>query len=216
MTMNSPTIRVLIADDHAIVRQGLRSILSDTEDMSVSGEAENGVRALQMARSGDYDVVLMDVNMPDRNGIDTLKLIKKELPKLPVLMLSMYPEDQYAVRSLKAGASGYLTKMAAAEQLVDAIRVLARGKKYITPELAQSLADSLDRNTDAPPHEMLSDREFQVLRLIASGRTLAQIGDELALSPKTVSVYRARLLEKLQLASNAELTRYALTYQLVD
>ena len=131
-------------------------------------------------------------------------------------MLSMYSEDQYAVRALKAGASGYLTKMAAAEQLVDAIRMIARGKKYITPELAQSLADSLDRDTDVPPHELLSDREFQVLRLIASGRTLSQIGDELALSPKTVSVYRARLLAKLQLASNAELTRYALTHQLVD
>jgi two-component system, NarL family, invasion response regulator UvrY len=209
-------INIVLADDHAIVRHGLRQILLAQPDLAVIGEAANHGEVMQTVRKTPPDVLVLDINMPGKNGIDTLKQVKQEFPRLPVLMLSMYPEDQYAVRSLKAGASGYLTKMAAAEQLVDAIRVIARGKKYITPELAQSLADSLDRNVDAPPHEMLSDREFQVLRLIASGRTLAQIGDELALSPKTVSVYRARLLEKLQLASNAELTRYALTYQLVD
>ncbi len=209
-------INVVLADDHAIVRQGLRQILLAQPDLSVAGEAANHGEVMQLVRKGPPDVLVLDINMPGKNGIDTLKQVKQEYPRLPVLMLSMYPEDQYAVRALKAGASGYLTKMAAAEQLVDAIRMIARGKKYITPELAQSLADSLDRDTDVPPHELLSDREFQVLRLIASGRTLSQIGDELALSPKTVSVYRARLLAKLQLASNAELTRYALTHQLVD
>lgn len=209
-------INIVLADDHAIVRQGLRQILLAQPDLSVVGEAANHGEVMQLVRKGPPDVLVLDINMPGKNGIDTLKQVKQEYPRLPVLMLSMYPEDQYAVRALKAGASGYLTKMAAAEQLVDAIRMIARGKKYITPELAQSLADSLDRDTDVPPHELLSDREFQVLRLIASGRTLSQIGDELALSPKTVSVYRARLLAKLQLASNAELTRYALTHQLVD
>jgi DNA-binding NarL/FixJ family response regulator len=209
-------ISIVLADDHAIVRQGLRQILLAQPDLAVSGEAANHGEVMQVVRRVLPDVLVLDINMPGKNGIDTLKQVKQEYPRMPVLMLSMYPEDQYAVRSLKAGASGYLTKMAAAEQLVDAIRMVARGKKYITPELAQSLADSLDRDADVPPHELLSDREVQVLRFIASGRTLAQIGDELALSPKTVSVYRARLLAKLQVATNAELTRYALTHQLVD
>jgi DNA-binding NarL/FixJ family response regulator len=209
-------INIVLADDHAIVRHGLRQILLAQTDLAVSGEAANHGEVMQIVRKVLPDILVLDINMPGKNGIDTLKQIKQEFPRLPVLMLSMYPEDQYAVRALKAGAAGYLTKMAAAEQLVDAIRLIARGRKYITPELAQSLADNLDRDPDVAPHELLSDREFQVLRLIASGRTLAQIGDDLALSPKTVSVYRARLLAKLQLASNAELTRYALTHQLVD
>jgi two-component system invasion response regulator UvrY len=209
-------INVVLADDHAIVRHGLRQILLAQADLAVSGEAANHGEVMQIVRKVLPDVLVLDINMPGKNGIDTLKQIKQEFPRLPVLMLSMYPEDQYAVRALKAGASGYLTKMAAAEQLVDAIRLVARGRKYITPELAQSLAENLDRDPDVAPHELLSDREFQVLRLIASGRTLAQIGDDLALSPKTVSVYRARLLVKLQLASNAELTRYALNHQLID
>jgi DNA-binding NarL/FixJ family response regulator len=213
--MNTPSIRVLIADDHAIVRQGLRSILADTEDMSVAGEAENGVRALQMARGGDYDVVLMDVNMPDRNGIDTLKLIRKEQPKLPVLMLSMYPEDQYAIRALKAGAAGYLSKHSAPELLVSAIRQVASGKKYISATLAEQLAEAISED-DRPPHERLSDREYQTLCMIASGKTLTGIGEELNLSVKTVSVYRARLLEKMKLKNNAELTHYALKHGLVE
>lgn len=213
--MNTPTIRVLIADDHAIVRQGLRAILADTEDMSVAGEAENGVRALQMARGGDYDVVLMDVNMPDRNGIDTLKLIRKEQPKLPVLMLSMYPEDQYAIRALKAGAAGYLSKHSAPELLVSAIRQVASGKKYISATLAEQLAEAIGED-DRPPHERLSDREYQTLCMIASGKTLTGIGEELNLSVKTVSVYRARLLEKMKLKNNAELTHYALKHGLVE
>lgn len=213
--MNAPTIRVLIADDHAIVRQGLRAILSDTDDMIVAGEAENGIRALQLLRDGHWDVVLMDVNMPDRNGIDTLKLVKKEFPKLPVLMLSMHPEEQYAVRALKAGASGYLSKQSAPEQLVLAIRQVASGKKYVSAEVAEQLATAITED-DRAPHERLSDREYQTLCMIASGKTLTQIGEELNLSVKTVSVYRARLLEKMKLKNNAELTHYGLKHGLVE
>jgi two-component system, NarL family, invasion response regulator UvrY len=209
-------IRVAVADDHAIVRQGLRHILSAQLDFTIAGEASNHGEVIQLLRRELVDVLVLDVAMPGKNGIETLKQVKEEWPKLPVLILSMYPEDQYAFRALKAGAAGYLTKMAAAGQLVDAIRQVTRGRRYITPELAESLAASLDRDTDAPAHELLSDREFQTLRLIAQGRTLAQIGEELALSPKTVSVYRARLLAKLKLATNAELTRYALENKLLD
>lgn len=208
-------IRVLIADDHAIVRQGLRAIVADTEDLEVAGEAENGVRALQMVRDGGYDVVLMDVNMPDRNGIDTLKLIKKEYPRLPVLMLSMHPEDLYAIRALKAGAAGYLSKHSAPELLVSAIRQVASGKKYVSASLAEQLAEAITED-DRPPHERLSDREYQTLCMIASGKTLTQIGEELNLSVKTVSVYRARLLEKMKLKNNAELTHYGLKHGLVE
>ncbi len=209
-------IRVMIADDHAIVRQGLRQILSDTEDMEVAGEACNGVEALHLSRDGEWDVVLMDVSMPDRNGIDALKLIKKEHPKLPVLILSMYPEDQYAIRALKAGAAGYLTKQSAPDQLVTAIRQVASGKKYVSASLAMELADAISDDTDRPLHERLSDREYQTLCMIASGKTLTQIAEELNLSVKTVSVYRARLLEKMRLRNNAELTHYGLKFGLVE
>jgi two-component system invasion response regulator UvrY len=209
-------IRILIADDHAIVRQGLKQILAAEQDFSVTGEAANHSEVMQQLRHQEFDVLLLDIAMPGKNGIETLKQGKLEFPKLPVLILSMYSEDQYAVRALKAGASGYLTKMAAADQLVEAIRQVTRGRKYITPELAQSLADSINRQHDAPTHELLSDREFQTLRLIASGKTLTQIGLALALSPKTVSVYRARLLAKLRMQSNAELTRYALENKLLE
>jgi len=209
-------IRVMIADDHAIVRQGLRQILSDTEDMEVAGEACNGVEALQLSRQGEWDVVLMDVSMPDRNGIDALKLIRKEQPRLPVLILSMYPEEQYAIRALKAGAAGYLTKQSAPDQLVTAIRQVASGKKYVSASLAMELADAITDDTDRPLHERLSDREYQTLCMIASGKTLTQIAEELNLSVKTVSVYRARLLEKMRLRNNAELTHYGLKFGLVE
>ncbi|TVO58180.1 response regulator [Denitromonas ohlonensis] len=212
----SKRIRVMIADDHAIVRQGLRQILSDIEDMEVAGEACNGVEALQLSRDGQWDVVLMDVSMPDRNGIDALKLIRKEQPKLPVLILSMYPEEQYAIRALKAGAAGYLTKQSAPEQLVTAIRQVASGKKYVSASLAMELADAIGEDTDRPLHEKLSDREYQTLCMIASGKTLTQIADELNLSVKTISVYRARLLEKMRLRNNAELTHYGLKFGLVE
>lgn len=212
----SKRIRVMIADDHAIVRQGLRQILSDIEDMEVAGEACNGVEALHLSRDGQWDVVLMDVSMPDRNGIDALKLIRKEQPRLPILILSMYPEEQYAIRALKAGAAGYLTKQSAPEQLVTAIRQVANGKKYVSASLAMELAEAIGEDTDRPLHEKLSDREYQTLCMIASGKTLTQIAEELNLSVKTVSVYRARLLEKMHLRNNAEITHYGLKFGLVE
>ena len=212
----SKQIRVLIADDHAIVRQGLRQILSDTADLEVAGDAANGVEALQQVRQSHFDVVLMDVSMPDRNGIDALKMIRKEYPRMPVLMLSMYPEEQYAIRALKAGAAGYLNKQSAPEQLVTAIRQVASGKKYVSASLAEELANAITDDSDRPPHEKLSDREYQTLCLIASGRTPTQIAEELNLSVKTVSVYRARLLEKMRLSNNAELTHYGLKHGLVE
>ncbi|MCL2655845.1 MAG: response regulator transcription factor [Betaproteobacteria bacterium] len=213
--MSDPVIRVLIVDDHAIVRQGLKSILSDTQDLVIAGEAENSARALLLIRESEFDVVLMDVNMPDRNGIDTLKLVKKEYPRLPVLMLSMHSEDQYAIRALRAGAAGYLSKQSAPELLVSAIRQVAAGKKYVSATLAEQLAEAITED-DRPPHERLSDREYQTLCMIASGKTLTQIGEELNLSVKTVSVYRARLLEKMKLKNNAELTHYGLKHGLVE
>ncbi len=212
----SKPIRVLIADDHAIVRQGLRQILSDTPDLTVAGEAENGVQAVQLVRSGEWGVVLMDLSMPDRNGIDALKLIKKENPRLPVLILSMYPEEQYAIRALRAGASGYLTKQSAPDLLVTAIRQVASGKKYVSPSLAEELANAIGEDTERPAHEKLSDREYQTLCMIASGKTPTEIAEALNLSVKTVSVYRARLLEKMHLRNNAELTHYGLKHGLAE
>lgn len=209
-------IRVMIADDHAIVRQGLKQILADTEDLVVTGEANGGVEAVRLARDGDWDILLLDVSMPDRNGIEALKLLKKEHPRLPVLMLSMHPEEQYAVRALKAGAAGYLSKQSAPDLLVEAIRQVATGRKYISPAVALQLAEAVATDSDRPPHETLSDREYQTLCLIASGRTLSEIALELKLSAKTVSVYRARLLEKMNMKHNAELTHYGLKHGLVE
>jgi two-component system invasion response regulator UvrY len=209
-------IRVLIADDHAIIRQGLKQILSETDDMEVTGEADGGIPAVQLIRDQSYDVVLLDVSMPDRNGIDTLKLIKKEAPKLPVLMLSMHPEEQYAIRALRAGAAGYLSKQGAPEQLVTAIRQVASGKKFVSAAVAEELANAIGEDLERPPHEKLSDREYQTLCMISSGKTLTQIAEQLNLSVKTVSVYRARLLEKMRLRNNAELTHYGLKHGLVE
>jgi len=184
--------------------------------MVVAGEASNGVEVVQMVRAGQFDLVLMDVSMPDRNGIDALKLIRKELPKLPILVLSMHPEEHYAIRALKAGAAGYLTKQSAPDLLVHAIRQVANGKKYVSPAVAEQLANAIDEDLDKLPHEKLSDREYQTLVMISSGKTLTEIGDELNLSVKTVSVYRARLLEKMHMKNNAELTHYGLKHGLVD
>jgi DNA-binding NarL/FixJ family response regulator len=209
-------IHVLIADDHAIVRQGLKQILSDTEDLVVTGEADDGAEALVLARQQTWDVFLLDVSMPNRNGIDTLKQLKKEFPRLPVLILSMHPEEQYAVRALKAGASGYLTKQSAPEQLVTAIRQVASGKKYLSPAVAQQLAEAISENTEKSPHERITDREYQVLVLISAGNTLTQIAENLNLGVATVSTYRARLLEKMGLKSTAELIRYGLEHGLVE
>lgn len=208
-------IRVLIADDHAILRRGLAEIISEAGDMQVVGEAESSSQTLKFARDHSLDVVLLDIDMPDRNGIDTLKLLKVEKPKLAVLMLTLHPESIYALRAIKSGASGYLNKQSAPTMLVTAIRQVATGRRYISPATAEALADAA-ATADQPAHTTLSDREYETMRLIASGRTLTQIAAEMHLSVKTVSVYRARLLEKMQLKNNAELTHYVLKNKLID
>jgi len=209
-------IRVLIADDHAVVRQGLRQILGDTPEMVVAGEATNGQEVLDRVRAETWDVVVLDISMPDRSGLDVLKQLRSERPKLPVLVLSMYAEDQYAVRVLKAGASGYLTKDSAADELVKAIRKVVSGGRYVSSFLAEKLAFEIGTDSSRLPHEALSDREFQVLRLIAAGNSVTEIAAELYLSPKTVSTYRARLLQKMNLTTNAELMHYAIQNHLID
>ncbi|MDO9467943.1 MAG: response regulator transcription factor [Thiobacillus sp.] len=208
--------RILIVDDHAIVREGLKQILAEVDDIEVAGEADCSSRALQMARRESWDMVLMDITMPDRSGIETLELMKKEHPGLQVLMLSMHRETQYAVRALKSGAAGYLNKQSAPAQLVDAIRMVASGKKYISAEVAQELASQVSGERDTLPHEGLSNREYQTLCMIASGLPVSAIADKLALSVKTISMYRARLLKKMQLKNNAELTHYAIKNGLLD
>jgi DNA-binding NarL/FixJ family response regulator len=209
-------IKVFIADDHAIVREGLIQILAETRDIVVAGEAENGLDAVKLFRKSECQVMLLDISMPDRSGIEVLKQIKKEKPELAVLMLSMHREDQYAIRSLKAGASGYLTKQSAPRELVTAIRQVAGGLKYISPALAQELANHVGEDHEAPPHDSLSDREYQTLTMIASGKTVGMIAKELSLSVKTVSEYRARLLVKMKLKNSAELTHYAIKNQLIE
>ncbi len=209
-------IKVLIVDDHAIVRQGLRRILAETPDMTVTGEAENGVEALRKIREGEWDVVLLDVSMPGRNGVDTLKQIMSENRGIKVLILSMYPEDQYAVRLLKVGAVGYMTKETAPEELVEAIRKVARGKKYISPTLAELLLVELGVDSEKPLHETLSDREYQVFRLIGSGKTVSEIASQMSLSVKTISTHRAHILEKMKLKNNAELTLYVIQNGLIN
>ncbi|MGE0557224.1 MAG: response regulator [Burkholderiales bacterium] len=210
-------IKVLIADDHAILRRGLRQIIAETSDLAVIGEAGNSAETLRFIREQPCDVVLLDISMPDRNGIETLKLIRKERPKVPVLMLSMHPENQYAVRALRSGASGYLNKQSAPVQLVSAIREVARGRKYLTPEVSEELANNLAyREEQEPDHRLLSNREFQTMCLIASGKTPTEIAAMLSLSVKTISVYRARILEKLRLRSNAEIAHYAIRNNLVE
>jgi DNA-binding NarL/FixJ family response regulator len=209
-------IKVIIADDHAIVREGLKQILADTKDIEVCGDAETGFEAIKLARRGDCHVLLLDISLPDRSGIEVLKQLHKECPEISVLMLSMHREDQYAIRSLKAGASGYLNKQSAPADLVNAIRLVASGKKYISASLAQELANQIGEDREAPPHETLSDREYQTLILIASGKSVSEIAVELTLSVKTISMYRSRLLQKMKLKHNAELTHYAIKNHLVD
>jgi DNA-binding NarL/FixJ family response regulator len=209
-------IKVLIADDHAIVREGLKQILADTKDIVVAGHAENGNEAIKLSREDICDVLLLDISMPDRSGIEVLKQVKKESPQIAVLMLSMHREDQYAIRSLKAGASGYLNKQSAPAELVNAIRQVASGRKYISAALAQELANQINDNHEVPLHETLSDREYQTLTMIASGKTVSDIAAELVLSVKTISMYRSRLLQKMKLRHNAELTHYAIKNHLVD
>jgi two-component system invasion response regulator UvrY len=209
------TIRLLIADDHAIVRKGMKQILAETRDIVVADEAGNGREALEKAQKNDFDMVLLDISMPGRDGLEVLKELKGLRPKLPVLMLSMYPEEQYAVRSLRSGASGYLTKDSAPDELIAAIRKVYSGGKYVSASLAEKLAQKMSADTERPLHEALSDREYQVMSMIASGKTVKEIGEELSLSVKTVSTYRSRILAKMRLKGNAELTRYALDNKLV-
>jgi DNA-binding NarL/FixJ family response regulator len=208
-------IKVLLADDHALLRGSLKQLLEDTNFVQVVAQAGEYSEIMKAMGAHDVDLAILDISMPGKNGVDIVKILKDKYPALKILMLSMHPEDQYAVRCLKAGASGYLTKNTAPEKLVDAIQVIAAGHKYITPELAESLASHLTEESEKPLHAMLSDREFQTIRMIASGKKLSEIADELSLSPKTVSVYRARILEKMRMKTNGELTRYALENGLI-
>lgn len=208
-------LKILIADDHSIVREGLKQILSEIPDMAITEEATCGEEAFNMALKNDYDVIVLDISMPDRGGLDVLKHIKIHKPKQHVLILSMYPEEQYALRTLRAGALGYLTKESAPDELITAINKVAKGMKYVSSHLAEEIASSLDSAAEKPIQETLSDREFQILCLISSGKKVKDIAYELCLNAKTVSTYRLRLLEKMKMKSNAELTCFAIKNQLV-
>jgi two-component system invasion response regulator UvrY len=209
-------INVMIVDDHLIVREGLKQIITESSDIRVVDEASNGTEALAKVKHAKCDVLLLDISMPGRSGLEILKDLKHEAPSLSVLILTMHPEEQYAVRVLKAGASGYLTKESAPDELIEAIRKVSKGGKYISQTLAEKLAFDLEIDTGRPPHETLSDREFQVLCMIASGKTVTEIADEMVLSVKTISTYRSRILEKMRMKTNAELTYYSIKNQLVD
>lgn len=209
-------IEVIIADDHAIVREGLKQILADTKDIIVKGEAESGLTTVKLCREYGFNVLLLDISLPDKSGIEILKQIKKEHPNIAIVMLSMHPEDQYAIRALKAGASGYLNKQSAPKELVSAIRQVALGLKYINASVAQELANHIDDEHQINLHDTLSDREYQTLTMIASGKAVSDIAKELSLSVKTISEYRSRVLLKMKLKNNAELTHYAIKNQLIE
>jgi len=208
-------INVLIADDHTVVRQGLKQILSEDPQLTVVGEAVDGNEVLTALETLKVDALVLDITMPGRNGLDVLKEVKRKRPTLPVLVLSMHPEDQFAIRILRAGAAGYITKESAPEELVGALRKVCSGGKYVSPQLAEKLAVFIEDKTTRPPHEKLSDREFEVLRMLALGKTVTEVAEELLLSVKTVSTYRSRVLEKMKMKSNADLTRYALQNELM-
>ncbi|HRR70097.1 MAG TPA: response regulator transcription factor [Desulfomonilia bacterium] len=209
-------IRVLVVDDHPIVREGLKQILSNTEDILVVDEADSGQAVLSSAARSNFDVVLLDISMPGRDGLEVLRELKQQKPKLPVLILSMYPEEHYAVRVLRAGASGYLTKSSAPDELISAIRKVASGRKYISSTLAERLTYELDREADRPMHEVLSDREYQVMHMISTGKSVKEIAEALGLSVKTVSTYRSRIMEKMNMKNNAEIVLYAVQNKLID
>jgi DNA-binding NarL/FixJ family response regulator len=208
-------IKLLVADDHAIVRKGIEQIIAETDDITVVDEASNGQEVLDKIKKTDYDLVLLDVSMPGRDGLEILKEVKIQRPKIAVLMLSMYPEEQYAVRALRSGASGYLTKESAPDELIAAIRKVSSGHKYVSASLGEKLAVKLGNHSDRPLHEKLSDREFGIMCMIASGKTQTEIATELRLSVKTISTYRSRILTKMYMKSNAEITRYAIENKLI-
>ena len=209
-------IRVLIADDHTIMREGLKQLLVAAGDLDVVGEARDGHEVLQQVRALDFDVLLLDMSMPGKSGMDLIKQVKTEKPKLRILVLSMHQEHQYAVRAIKAGASGYLTKESASTLLVSAIRKIASGGAFISQEVAEQLALGAMPHSDGPPHTRLSDREYQIFRLLVSGKTVTDIAARLNISDKTVSTHKARLLEKLNIGNQTELVHYALKHRLID
>lgn len=209
-------LKILIADDHPVFRRGLRQIITEASDMLVADEATDGWEVLGKVRASNCDVVLLDITMPGKNGMDVLAQLKSERPGLPVLILSMHPEEQYAVRALRAGASGYLTKESAPDELVGAIRKVSAGGKYVSTSLAETLASILQEKGEQPIHKALSDREYQVMCMIGSGKTVAEIALELSLSVKTISTYRSRILEKMRMKNNAELAHYATRNRLID
>jgi DNA-binding NarL/FixJ family response regulator len=209
-------IKILIADDHVLIREGLRKILKEAPDMSVISEAQNAREVFERLKEETPDVVVLDISLPGKSGLEILKDLKQEKPDLPVLILSMHPEDRFAVRALKAGAAGYVTKESAAQDLIKAIRKVVQGRKYVSAALAEKLAFDLEASTGKPLHELLSDREYQVMCMIAGGKTVKEISAELFLSISTVNTYRARILEKMNMKTDAELIRYAIENQLID
>ena len=209
-------INILIADDHPIVREGFKQVLSETTDMVVAGEASNGQEVLNLVRKNKYNVILLDISMPGRSGLEILKELRSEHPKLPILIVSIYPEEQYAVRAFRAGASGYLTKASAPHELIEAIRKVSKGGRYVSSSLAEELTYYLDVDATRAPHEILSDREYQVMLLIASGKTVSGIAEDLCLSVKTISTYRTHILKKMNVKNNAEITLYAVQNKLVE
>jgi len=210
------SVKILIADDHPVVRQGLRQMLGAEADLAVVGEARSGREVVELCGRVTWDVAVVDYNMPGKGGIELVKELRSRYPNHPVLVLSMYPEERYAVRVLKAGAAGYLTKESAAEDLVTAIRKVAKGGRFVTPALGERLAQEVAGGGNKPLHERLSDREYQIMWMISSGKTVHDIAEQLFLSPNTISTYRARILRKMNLKNNAELMRYAITNELVD
>jgi DNA-binding NarL/FixJ family response regulator len=209
-------IKIVIADDHTIVREGLRRVVSDVDDIEVIGEATNGREVLEWVKKGAFDILLLDLSMPDHSGVDFIKRIKDESPKLPILVLTMHEEEQYAVRSVRAGASGYLTKESASKELITAIRRVASGKLYINASVAEMLALDTMATHDGPPHKSLSDREFEVFQMMVHGSTITDIATQLHLSVKTVSTHKARILQKMRMLSIADLVRYAVANSLTD
>lgn len=208
-------MRILIADDHAIVRRGLVEILLEAYPSAHIEEVEDADTLFKKTIQGEWDVIISDLMMPGRSALEALHQIKQYSPKIPVLILSIYPEEQYATRVLKAGASGYINKDVAPKELVNAVQRILQGRKYITPSVAEKLANDLDKNTDKDPHELLSDREFDVMKQLAAGRSVSDIAELLSLSPNTISTYRGRIMEKMNMKTNAELTRYALEKALI-